>query len=129
MGMYTELIFGASLRKDTPEEVIHVLQFLIGDRTAPVELPNHPFFGTARYGHIFSSSSYYFGVSRSLGKMWTDEISNEWVISTRSNLKNYDGEVELFLDWIKPYISKGSGSREFYAISCYEQDEPNIYYL
>jgi hypothetical protein len=52
------------------------------------------------------------------------------VLSTRSNIKNYKQEIETFLEWIKPYINGGSGSRNMYAIVIYEeQDEPTIYYL
>lgn len=31
MGMYTELILGAELRKDTSEKVIEVLRFILGE--------------------------------------------------------------------------------------------------
>ena len=31
MGMYTELIFGAKLTKDTPKNVIEALKYMIGD--------------------------------------------------------------------------------------------------
>lgn len=31
MGMYTELIFGADLKKDTPKNVIEALKYMIGD--------------------------------------------------------------------------------------------------
>jgi hypothetical protein len=31
MGMYTELIFGADLKKETPKSVIEALKYMIGD--------------------------------------------------------------------------------------------------
>ncbi len=133
MGMYTELIFGAELKKDTPKEVIDIIQYMVGgdfEEDKELKIPEHNFFKTSRWRMLFTCSSYYFGVNESLKKMWYDEISNTWRISTRSNIKNYDSEIEEFLEWIKPYIEDGSGDRGFYAIVCYEeQEEPRIYYL
>ena len=62
--------------------------------------------------------------------MWFGGIDKNWVISTRSNIKNYGNEIEAFLEWIKPYIDGGSGERDMYAIVIHEQsNEPKIYYL
>lgn len=66
MGMYTELIFGCSLRKDTPREVIEILKFMV-DKSEFKEfskpLPDHKFFQTSRWSRLFQWSSYYFGVN------------------------------------------------------------------
>ena len=78
---------------------------------------------------IFNISSSYFGVNKPVKKMWFDDILKAWRISTRSNIKNYENEIEKFLEWIKPYIEKGSGERNMYAIVIYEEaSEPTIYY-
>ena len=62
--------------------------------------------------------------------MYKDNITDSYVLSTRSSIKNYANEIETFLDWIKPYIESGSGYRDMYAIVTYEEDEtPKIYYL
>lgn len=125
MGMYTELIFGARLKKDTPENVINTLQYMTGkisDRPSDIafEYSRNPLRG----------GSYYFGITNPVCDMTFDDVSNQWQISTRSNIKNYESDIEKFLEWIKPYISQGSGAREFYAIVTYEEeDTPKIYYL
>ncbi len=135
MGMYTELIFGAELKKDTPKEVIEALKYMIGETE---EKPNNfpltdgisewLFDGINKW--LFKGSSYYFGVSRPFSKMWFDDIGKSWAISTRSSIKNYAGEIEAFLEWIKPYIASGSGCRNMYAVVTYEKAEkPDIYYL
>lgn len=31
--MYTELIFGATLKKDTPSQVIEALKYMLGEKT------------------------------------------------------------------------------------------------
>lgn len=125
--MYTELIFGADLKKDTPENVIEALKYMIGDtEEKPKDFP----LPDGRCEGLFRGSSYYFGVNSPVSKMWKDDISGNWALSTRSNIKNYGGEIETFLEWIKPHIDGGSGCRDMYAIVTYEVAEaPNIYYL
>jgi hypothetical protein len=135
MGMYTELIFGATVKDTIPQEVKDVLHYLfdeeaLGLRLKPKNLPNHPFFKCDRWDFITSCSSYYFAVRNTHCSIQHDDISNTYNLSSRANLKNYDNEIAMFLDWIKPYIEQGSGTRDFYAIVCYEeQAEPTIYYL
>lgn len=127
MGMYTELIFGATLKKETPNEVIEVLKYMLGEsENKPDNFP----LPEGRCEWLFRGGSYYFAVNNSVSKMWLDDIDNCYHISTRSNIKNYNNEIEIFLRWIEPYISGGSGVNDMYAIVIYEeQDEPTIYYL
>lgn len=128
MGMYTELILGAALKKETPETIINSLRFIIGDITDKPK--DFPFMEGSRLEWFLRGSSYYFGVSDSINRLWFDEISGRWKISSRCNIKNYENEIEQFLDWVKPWIESGSGERDMYAIVIYEEDEePTIYYL
>jgi hypothetical protein len=136
MGMFTELIFGCSLKKDTPYYVTEILEFMLDESDFKSDellsdIPNYPLFTSdTRWRIMFVCSSYYFGVDNPVNKMWYDDITNNWIISIRCNFKNYSNEIELFLDWIKPYIDKGSGTRDIYAIVTYEQDSiPTLYYL
>jgi hypothetical protein len=124
MGMYTELIFGAKLKKDTPNEVIETLRYLVGDIEKPEKVAIDLWRNPLNFG------SYYFAVNSPVRKMWFDEIDEEWHISTRANIKNYESDIEKFLEWIKPFVAGGSGTRDMYAIVIYEEsDEPTIYYL
>lgn len=127
MGMYTELIFGATLKKDTPENVIQAIKYMLGElKERPEAFP----FEKGRLDHLLQLGSYYFAINNSVCKFWLDDISKCWILSARCNLKNYEGEIEEFLEWIKPYIESGSGEREMYAITLYEESsEPTIYYL
>lgn len=126
MGMYTELIFGAALRKDTPAKVIEALKYMMGKAEKPTNFP----LPEGRCEWLFQGQSYYFGVSSPVSKMWFDDIGKNWIISTRSNIKNYEREVEAFLEWIKPYIESGSGANDMYAVVMYEKSaEPKIHYL
>ena len=72
MGMYTELIFGADLKKDTPKNVIETLKYMIGDTE---EKPNDFPLPDGRCEWLFRCASYYFGVNRPISKMWFDDIS------------------------------------------------------
>ena len=125
MGMYTELIFGAELKEDTPDKVVRALKYMIG------ELEERPFdFPLSVCDWLFRGGSYYFAINEPVNKMWHDEITETWHISTRSNIKNYGSDIETFLEWIKPYIQGGSGYTDMYAIVMYEEsDKPTIYYL
>src|SRR6185312_7222024 len=126
MGMYTELIFGASIKKDAPKEVINTLYYLVNSKKlwSDVSLEESV---TKGINVLNGGGSYYFGVTDGVAKMWQDEIDKEWKVSARHNIKNYDGEIDIFLEWIKPFIDSGSGEREMYAIKIYEEDsEPTI---
>lgn len=128
MGMYTELIFGAELKKDTPKNVIEALNYMTSNNNK--EYSNRLILNNCISEYLFKSSSSCFGVDRSMSKMWFNDISGKWVLSTRSNIKNYHGEIEAFLKWIKPYIESGSGCSDMYAIVTHEYSKtPEIYYL
>ena len=51
--MYTELIFGASLKTDTPKEVIDTLRYMVGDIEQPEKLAfdssRNPLIGGSHY--------------------------------------------------------------------------------
>ena len=131
MGMYTEIIFGAELKEDTPNEVIETIYDLITcDNIDEFKyVPEHDFFKTSRWWMLQYGGSYSFP-GRIDSRFYKDNISNTYFLHFRTNIKNYDQEIELFLDWIKQYIDNGSGIGNFYAIVCYEeQKEPTIYYL
>jgi len=125
--MYTELIFGARLKETTPKEVIDTIKYMIGDLE---EKPENLAFKTTSNRNVLRGCSYYFGVQNSVTKFYYDDIAKSWTLSSRANIKNYENEIEQFLRWIKPFIEQGSGTRDMYAITIYEEDfVPNIYYL
>lgn len=129
--MYTELIFGAKLKRETPKQVTNALSYMlgVGGDECPL-LPDDPFFKCERWRSLFGGGSYYFAVNESVSRMWYDSIDNCYHISTRSNIKDYNDEIKTFLSWIKPHIEEGSGYRDMYAIVTYEEDsESTIHYL
>lgn len=124
MGMHTELVISTQI-KPVPE-VIEVLKYMVGEiDTIPAKLPDHEFFDCARWTMIFTSHSYYF-VPHSVQLLKYDDIANAWSLVTRADFKNYDREIEKFIDWILPYVDNED---EMIGYSRYEESrEPTIYY-
>lgn len=128
MGMYTEFIFGAELKSDTPKQVIDALRYMIGHDVPKPE--KEPYEGAFSDNNpIGAARSYYFPVSEAVSRMWLFD-GEHWIISTRSNSKGGHSSAEMFIEWIRPYIDMGSGNNHMIGISIYEEDlKPTIYYL
>ncbi|NGY04740.1 hypothetical protein [Solimonas terrae] len=102
MGMYTELVLKADVKRDLPREVEAVLQHLFNGEECPKELPQHRFFECERWEHIGSMSSYYH-------IPWAVSRYHDGRIFSRSDLKNYDGEIAAFVSWLMPYLDEPDG--------------------
>jgi len=122
--MYTELNFAVVLKKNTPGCVIEAIQSMIDGDGTYNEMPDHPFFNTDRWRHLFLSDSYYFdGDMHSSFRF--DKISNQYVLTVRSNLKNYCFEIEMFLNFLCPYMD----TYGFIGYERYEEfDDPSLIY-
>jgi hypothetical protein len=128
MGMYTELNCAFELKKDTPDSVMAVLLYMLDQRNPePEAFPSHPLFTTSRWRMLLTCSSYSFAACESRTALWLDEADDQYHVMIRSNLKNYDGEIEKFIDWITPYIDGLEG--DFLGYSRYEETEiPTLLY-
>jgi hypothetical protein len=106
MGSYTELNCAFSLKRDTPEEIGNALLFMTGqDDEEPERLPKHPLFSAARWRHMLRGSgadvdAEAYGDAR----VELSESSGRYRVSIRRTFKNFDEEIEKFVDWITPYI-------------------------
>ena len=132
--MYTEMIFGCKLSKSTPKECINALNYSINGAMEDwdnLSEEDRQFHDDYDLGYLFHGSSYYFGVNLPVNRFWRDNIDNCWHISVRSNIKNYEGQIENFLDYIADYVEQGSGyGSHVYAYVQYEEDAlPTIYSL
>ena len=77
-----------------------------------------------RWSMVACCDSYYFDGSTN-SKMVFDNISKTWKINIRANLKNYDSEIEEFLDWLEPYIR----TEGFIGYMRYEEwEDPTLIY-
>jgi hypothetical protein len=124
--MYTELVLNLTLKRSTPPEALAVLRHLANQDEEPAALPDHPFFKTPRWGMVMQCSSHYF-VPFALSKLHTTGYTDEFYLSTRSDLKNYANEIDLFVDWLTPYIDAIDG--DFLGYKRYEENEsPTLLY-
>lgn len=137
MGYYTEINFGARLKENTPKIIIDTLRYAADrgkvecdknlESDDPVLIADENLMETYNLWNIMHSCSYYFGISDSISKMWYDSCGKFWMLSFRANCKNYDGRLEKFVEWIKPYVDTGSGRNDIYAIITPEDSIPVLY--
>ena len=86
MGMYTELNIGVDLAPSTPDNVIKILDYMLGDEEVDVETPDHPLFQTERWRYMLMSDSYYFD-GRTDSSITYDVITKRYNLNVRCNLK------------------------------------------
>ena len=98
MGMYTELSIDAEIVND--KEVIQKLQFMLKDSDEDIKI-NHPLFNTERWEHMLICDSSYFDSQTDSNLYKNDSM---YFLHILCNFKNYDNEINLFLDWLCPYI-------------------------
>jgi len=121
MGMYTELHFNSALKEDTKQEIIDILKYMVKDKEKePEKLPDHPFFDCERWKRLFTTDSFYFDADTHSTLRFCD-TSNQYFLCVRINIKNYDGEIGKFIDWINKYLDKFPG--DFIGFSRYEEYE------
>ena len=125
MGMYTEFVMAAELKDDVSMMVIDILEYMLGEsRDLPKDLPDHPLFQTVRWRMMLTCDSAYFA-GETYSK-FNRRYSNEdpYILTIRSNFKNYYREIELFLDWIGPYLDMTYDP--FIGYFRYEEDDDPV---
>ena len=124
MGHYTEFKFKGKLKKDTPAEVTKFLHRIFIERdlglprnamlfhSKDVFKPDfdHPFFKCERWYQCFLGTNFN-GENMEERTMKYNTHGNS-IILIHSEFKNYDDEIEHFLDWIKPFLA-GRKKRQY----------------
>lgn len=118
MGMYTELVLKCRIKREIPAKEKAVLEYLFAWKEKPSALPDHPFFKTTHWDAIGRSNSFYH-VPQAFSC-----FDGEYLF-TRSDLKNYENEIDLFLDFINPYITHDTD--HFLGWVWYESNEKPTY--
>ena len=129
MGMYTEFHFNAEIKGDCMQEVLDMLTFLVSgepkshekaldDYRERISAQPHEFFETGRWPFMLKCDSYYFAADTysTFRKDW----QGDYYLCIRCNVKNYDNEIEKFIDWVKPYIA--GNSDDFLGFYRYESN-------
>lgn len=141
MGMYTELILGCRLKKETPQILIQSLNYIINKGNSPEDeisrkkikqtLPQKEidaFIDEWNLINLLRSSSYYIGAPV-YGYFCFNSISENYELSTRSNSTGRN-LISEFVQYIKPFVEQGTGPNEIFAMVQYEEDEfPTLYGL
>lgn len=106
--MYTELVLKCQIKANAPEDVMDVIRYMFAGGERPEKLPEHEFFTLPRWNFIGNCCSFYHhpSVVNSCPKF---DYSEGQYIFSRSDIKNYSGEIQAFLDWVKPYIDAMKG--------------------
>jgi len=121
MGMYTEIHFNSELNIPKDSVIANVLKYMLGDiKETPKVLPDRELFHTERWNIMLRCDSYYFDADTNSTLRW-DKVSKSYYLCVRSNVKNYDSEIEHFIDWINPYCNKYEGA--FLGFYRYEENE------
>lgn len=128
MGMYTELIFSARLNDNLSEDIVNDIGYLCGNNEVDTNKTTLPDV-LIKSLPLLRGGSY--GLAPSMPPIFKrDEHTGLWELVVRCSLKNYRGQIESFLEWIKPHIYSASGYNGMYAITLYEEfSKPKIYYL
>ena len=126
MGMYTEIRTNLIVND---LDVVKILKWMLHhelESDPDFEVPSHQFFKCERWRNTLVGGSAYF--DEYLTEF--DEIYyGRFHLKTVSNIKNYDGEIGKFADWIRPYCEpqprpivteEYEGTRE--SLNCYYQD-------
>jgi hypothetical protein len=117
MSVDTEFVLACNLKDDVPEEVMYLLRFLCEGEAAvpePPDLPAHPFFQRECWKRVLCAGSYYLPWDAGGSRLVIQEYKNITVTNpskslvVRCDFKNYDFEIENFLQWFAPY-SKTAG--------------------
>lgn len=124
MGMYTEFHFNSALLPNTPQEVIELLQYMLGEIDTHPSTPSHTLFLTPRWPFMLQGDSAYFDTVTDSKLIYE---YGQYYLSIRCNFKNYGEEIMQFVDWIHPYLDKLDG--DFLGFSRYEEsNEPYLIY-
>lgn len=123
MGMYTEIVIKADINSKKISALdMAVLNYLFNEGEQPEVLPDHVFFSLSRWSQIGQMSSFYHH-PRVVNSISDD---GEYIFS-RSDIKNYDGEIEAFFQWFAPLTTAPEGKCIGYKWH-EEDDAPTLIY-
>ena len=124
MGMYTELVLNVTIKRDAPADVIRTLSEMAMGSGVTTPAVGHPFFKTDRWSFMLAYRSFYF---IPIASTRFEKVQSNYYLSVRCDLKNYSSEIELFIEWLTPFIDAMDGDFLGYK-RCEEDDKPSLLY-
>lgn len=98
MGMYTEIFVNVDLVKNVPEEVIEVIQAVVDGDYEFMKKHGLP----ERWASLFYNGSFYTPMTQ-VSMLTFNSISNQWSLLGKGDIKNYEGEIQKFFEYISDY--------------------------
>jgi hypothetical protein len=124
MGMYTQVFLAIELNELVNQDVLYTLHTMVIDSMYIVKGNEKVVFESERSAIMFKCSSAYF-VDIVVSKLQYDEHFKTWKLLVHSHFKNYDNDIEEFIEFIKPYCRR----KGLIGYSRYEEDEqPTLYF-
>ena len=117
--MYTVFHLDIRLRDDLPDDIYKLLQRMLGDQERVAEnspLPDHPLFQTTRWNYMLCSNNVYASCVNQLMRHEFFGIR----LCVQSSFKNYDNEIDKFLDWLAPYADPNMSDDTLVGYTRYE---------
>jgi hypothetical protein len=134
MGMYTKFNVILPIKRNTPTIIKEIIIDIIDNgeekiNCGELKKPNHKFFNSD-YFAPHNNSFYFTGTSNTKIKYCSViNKNNEFVLHIDCDFKNYDDNINNFLDFIAPYV-KSNYEPRFLGYSLYEECiNPILYYL
>lgn len=137
MGMYTEIVVKINFtRKQIGDNNFNILDYMFNPNTKlmtenwnpidSIEIPDHEFFKCHRWVSVGNMNSYYHHPDRVNSWYKTNGKDDDIYLFARNDLKNYDGEIEKFFNWLNTLDFMYEG--EFIGYSIYEEENtPTIH--
>lgn len=123
MGDYTRLTFWAEIDEKNEHAVAIVAGLVAGDEVNNLLTPEdrqHPFFQNFRSTWLLGMSSYYHQTGQTLFRH--DDIAHAWFLNVDCSVKDYQGVIAKFLDWLHQHDAHHYGDESFRGIVKQEED-------
>jgi len=128
MGMYTELHMNVILKHETPWPVIQALSYMCGNCEQNDDgyyiQENHVLFDLDKTGkrwkQMLKNDCAYFPFKNGT-KFRFDTYYGTWFLEIKCSLKNYQNEIQKFIDWIMPHVLV-EGKEDGYMLGYYRYE-------
>ena len=134
MGMYTEFHLNAKLSEDTCSQDLAILEYMTREDDNAVEkpdfVPSHRLFSTRGWEYMLVGGSHFPADPHTTFRH--DRHYSCYRLCVRCSLKNYDGEIEAFVDWIRPLVNGDDGDPTCALLGFMRYEEsrdPTLIYL
>ena len=121
MGMYTEILLTCDLVEDTRKDIVNWLSAMIDYNSILEDVgekaPNE--MTSTRFRNGLLGGSYYF-YGQPMMEFDYDDISKTHHLTVLTNIKNYENDIERFINMLTPYIKAWEGDMLGYVR--YEED-------